>query len=106
MKRRERAEPPEMGAAKADDALQLVRVADLRDLRRELAELKALITQREPAIPKTYLTQEQAEEYLGCKTTWLWERRQVGRIRPKKVGRKLYYLREDLDRLIESEVGD
>lgn len=95
-----------MSAAKADDALQLVRVADLNALFQALAELKALITQREPAIPKTYLTQEQAEEYLGCKTTWLWERRQRGRIHPKKEGRKRYYLREDLDRLIESAEGD
>ncbi len=82
--------------------MQLVRVADLSALRRELAEIKALITDREPALAKTYLTQEQAEEYLGCKATWLWERRQLGWIRPKKLGRKVYYLREDLDRLIET----
>lgn len=100
MKPHERSASALKGPSPAQDALVWVRAADLNALRDELAAIRRLLsTQAEP--PKPHLSEKEAQAYLGCKTTWLWEQRRRGRLKALKVGGKVYYRRTDLDRLIE-----
>lgn len=43
-----------------------------------------------------YISEAEAQELLGRKTTWFWLMRNTGRLQFTKVGRKVFYMREDL----------
>ncbi len=84
----------------SEEPFAWVRVADLSAIRAEVAAIRRLLAEPSER-QKTFLSEKEAQAYLGCKTTWLWEQRRCGRLPVRKVGGKLYYRREDLDALVE-----
>jgi hypothetical protein len=87
--------------AEPDEAMVLIRAADLRHLKDGIEEIKQHLLGKSHADHKEYLTQAEAEQYLNCKTTWLWEQRRKLRLPYRKLGKRVYYQRSDLDALIE-----
>lgn len=53
-----------------------------------------------------WLTQEEAEAYLGVSRTTLWRWQREGRLTVYKLGRQRRYRREDLAALFESMAHD
>ncbi len=71
---------------------------DLQDLKAELlAEILEAIKQNNKPAKKDWLSEREAQQYLGvCKTT-LWKYRRDGLIPFSQINRKTNYLRADLD---------
>ncbi len=55
----------------------------------------------EPGIIGDYMTEEEAKRRLGRKTTWFWNLRTSGELGYAKVGKKIFYLQDDIKKLIE-----
>ena len=51
-----------------------------------------------------YISEEEAKRQLGRKTTWFWNLRTSGQLPFSKVGKKIFYLRSDIKRLIEKNM--
>ena len=49
-----------------------------------------------------WVSTKEAKELLGVGTTTLWAMRNRGQIKANRVGRKLYFRRNDLELLIEN----
>src|SRR5215212_2648983 len=47
-----------------------------------------------------YISEKEAKDLLGRKTTWFWKMRSSGRLAFSKVGNKTFYLRQDIINLI------
>lgn len=47
-----------------------------------------------------YLTEKQASELIGKKTTWFWQMRTEGKLPYSKIGKKTFYKKEDLLNLV------
>lgn len=50
---------------------------------------------------ENYLTEKQASELIGKKTTWFWQMRNEGKLPFSKIGKKTFYKKEDLLNLIK-----
>jgi len=48
-----------------------------------------------------FIPETTAKEMLGKGTTWFWQMRKAGKLEYKKVGSKIYYVVDDLEKLIE-----
>jgi len=48
-----------------------------------------------------FIPETTAKEMLGKGTTWFWQMRKAGKLVYKKVGSKIYYVVDDLEKLIE-----
>jgi len=79
----------------------LIRATDLSRLTQTVEEIKEHLFGHSAKSQKEYLTQAETEQYLNCKTTWLWEQRRKLRLPYRKLGKRVYYQRSDLDALIE-----
>ena len=64
--------------------------------------LELLEAKKEAAL-NGYVTEKQAIEIVGKKTTWFWQMRKSGRLSFKKIGQTIYYLLNDIYSLLESE---
>lgn len=49
-----------------------------------------------------YLSEEEVKKMLGRKTTWFWRMRNIGKLSYTKVGGKVFYLRKDIEKLLEA----
>jgi hypothetical protein len=47
-----------------------------------------------------YITEEEAQQMLGRKTTWFWDMRTKGKLAFSKVGNKIYYSIKDIENLL------
>ena len=93
--------PAEPSQAESGEAMVLIRATDLSRLTQTVEEIKEHLFGDSVKSQKEYLTQAEAEQYLNCKTTWLWEQRRKLRLPYRKLGKRVYYQRSDLDALIE-----
>lgn len=93
--------PAESSKAESDEGMVLIRATDFRRLTSDVKEIKEHLLGHSAKSQKQYLNQAEAEEYLNCKTTWLWEQRRKMRLPYRKLGKRVYYQRSDLDVLIE-----
>ena len=50
-----------------------------------------------------FVSQSEAEECLGRKSTWFWHQVKMGRLNVKKIGRRNYYSIEDLEGLLKGK---
>ena len=48
-----------------------------------------------------YITEDEAKRQLGRKTTWFWSMRTTGQLPFSKIGKKIFYLKSDIKKLIE-----
>lgn len=67
------------------------------------------LLEKQPSKPTEqteYLSEAEAKELLGRKTTWFWEQRKAGRLAYSKIGNRVYYRREDLMSLFEPKDKD
>lgn len=48
-----------------------------------------------------FMSEEKAKEKLGRKTTWFYYQRKKGRLRPYRLGSKIFYEIAQLEKLIE-----
>jgi hypothetical protein len=49
-----------------------------------------------------YITEKEAQQFLGRKATWFWQMRNAGKIKFTKVGKKVFYRKSDLLDFIKS----
>src|SRR5437868_812360 len=47
-----------------------------------------------------YISEKEAKNLLGRKTTWFWKMRSSGRLAFSKVGNKTFYLKQDIINLL------
>lgn len=53
-----------------------------------------------------YMPEPKAKELLGRGTTWFWQMRKTGQLRFTKVGNKIYYHVDDIEKLFnENQQG-
>ena len=84
--------------------LVLVPVQLVDEIKQLLNELKVQQTSNadsETALGE-FISEKDACNLLGRKTTWFYEQRRSGRLPYSKVGSKVYYKREDLFNLLTS----
>lgn len=48
-----------------------------------------------------YISEEEAKRQVGRKTTWFWNLRTTGQLPFSKVGKKIFYLKSDIKKLLE-----
>lgn len=49
-----------------------------------------------------YVSEDEAKRQLGKKTTWFWSMRTTGQLPFAKVGRRIFYLKSDIKKLLET----
>jgi hypothetical protein len=49
-----------------------------------------------------YITEEEAQQMLGRKTTWFWNMRTKGKLAFSKIGNKIYYSIKDIEGLLNT----
>ena len=54
-----------------------------------------------PKVINGYISEKDAKEMTGRKTTWFWERRKSGKLPHKKLGATVYYKMDDLELLFD-----
>lgn len=57
-------------------------------------------------IVNKYIPEEKAKEMLGKGTTWFWSMRRDGKLKYNKVGNKIFYTLEDIEKLFSHKNGD
>lgn len=48
-----------------------------------------------------YISEEEAKRQVGRKTTWFWNLRTSGQLPFSKIGKKIFYLKGDIKKLLE-----
>jgi len=48
-----------------------------------------------------YITENQAKELLKKKSTWFWQMRKSGQLKFSKIGKAIYYSKQDIIKLFE-----
>lgn len=48
-----------------------------------------------------YISEEEAKRQVGRKTTWFWNLRTTGQLPFSKIGKKIFYLKGDIKKLLE-----
>lgn len=76
-------------------------VDEIKQLINELKVNKSSQADSETALGE-FISEKDARNLLGRKTTWFYEQRRAGRLPYSKVGSKVYYKREDLFNLLTS----
>lgn len=51
-----------------------------------------------------YISEDEAKRQLGRKTTWFWNLRTTGQLPFAKIGKKIFYLKEDIKKLIDKNM--
>lgn len=51
-----------------------------------------------------YISEDEAKRQLGRKTTWFWNLRTTGILPFSKIGKKIFYLKSDIKKLIEKNM--
>jgi hypothetical protein len=74
-------------------------VDEIKQLLNELKEHKSSQSNSEASLGE-FISEKDARNLLGRKTTWFYEQRRSGRLPYSKVGSKVYYKREDLFNLL------
>lgn len=82
--------------------LQDLTADDLRELAHELAPYLAEISGTTGRDRDPWLTADQAAAHLGCKRDRIYDLVQIGRLTPRRDGRRVLFKRADLDRYLES----
>jgi hypothetical protein len=49
-----------------------------------------------------YISEAEAQKLLGRKTTWFWNMRTTGKLAYTKVGNKIFYSKEDIIKLLDT----
>lgn len=49
-----------------------------------------------------FITEQDAQKFLGRKATWFWGMRTSGRLPFSKVGNKIFYSKKDIQSLLEN----
>jgi len=47
-----------------------------------------------------YISEEEAKDILGRKTTWFWSMRKKGRLSFTKIGNRIFYTKKDILKLL------
>jgi len=55
-------------------------------------------------VNKKYISENEAKEILGKKTTWFWLQRTNGVLQYSKVGNQIFYKLEDIEKLFEDSI--
>lgn len=55
-------------------------------------------------VQRTYLPMKEATKYMGCTRYMLMSLREQGKVRCSKIGKMLYFAKEDMDRLFEDNI--
>jgi hypothetical protein len=50
-----------------------------------------------------YITENQAKELLKKKSTWFWQMRKSGQLKFSKIGKAIYYSKQDIIKLFEKK---
>ncbi len=58
-------------------------------------------TQDEDGVFGKFMSEEKAKEKLGRKTTWFYYQRKNGKLKPYRLGSKIFYEIAQLEKLIE-----
>jgi hypothetical protein len=61
-----------------------------------------LLEAKKEAALNGFITERQAMELLSKKVTWFWQMRKTGQLPFKKIGRTIYYSREDISSLLKN----
>lgn len=61
-----------------------------------------LLEAKKEAALNGFITERQAMELLNKKVTWFWQMRKTGQIPYKKIGRTIYYSRDDISSLLKN----
>ena len=51
-----------------------------------------------------YISEEEAKRQVGRKTTWFWSMRTTGQLPFSKTGKKIFYLKSDIKKLLEKNM--
>lgn len=67
--------------------------------------LPSPIPQDEDGVFGRFMSEEKAKEKLGRKTTWFYYQRKEGKLKPYRLGSKIFYEIAQLEKLIEDGAG-
>ena len=82
--------------------LQDLTADDLRRLAHELAPFLAEISGTTDRDRDPWLTADQAATHLGCRRDRIYDLVQIGKLTPRRDGRRVLFRRLDLDAYLES----
>jgi len=51
-----------------------------------------------------YISEEEAKRLVGRKATWFWSMRTTGQLPFSKTGKKIFYLKSDIKKLLEKNM--
>src|ERR1700677_199193 len=53
-----------------------------------------------------YISEEEAKRQVGRKTTWFWNMRTTGQLPFSKTGKKIFYLKSDIKKLLDKNLKE
>jgi len=83
--------------------LVLLPASDFEELLIKQDQALAMLNSKKSSSPfDDYVTQAEAITILNKKSTWLWQKRKAGQLNFKKIGRTVYYKKEDIFNLLQA----
>lgn len=79
---------------------------DYEFIKRKLNELHSMLEngyQKTPTCLDEFISEKDAKVEFNRKTTWFWNQRNSGRLKSKKLGSTVYYLKQDLLNLLSDK---
>jgi tryptophan synthase beta subunit len=82
--------------------LVLVPLEMLDEIKQLISDLKSNKNEssEKPQVLGEFISEKDARNLIGRKTTWFYEQRRSGKLPYSKVGSKVYYKRDDLFNLL------
>ena len=59
-----------------------------------------LLKNHKPSLESDFITESEAKEIFKRKSTWFWQMRKSGILPFSKIGKSIYYSRNDLNKLL------
>jgi len=83
----------------------MVQTEDLEAMSKMIKEMHQHLLEKQssPKLLNEYISEGDAKKEFGRKTTWFWTQRRSGRLSPKRLGNRIYYLKADLLKLFDEE---
>ena len=80
----------------------LLKPEEFEFIKSKLNSIEQALSNAKDKVESKWLSAKETITILGIGETTLWSYRKQGKIKANKIDRKLYFLKEDVDRLISS----
>lgn len=82
--------------------LTMVSEEFLEQIKEKQDKILSLLNDGRQVIQNEFITESQAKEILQKKSTWFWQMRKTGILPFRKIGKSIYYSKNEINQLLEN----